>query len=142
MMLLNTSLSDMIMRDAPSSRGFDCYNPEDSWFAKHKYEVANEINESSKLNIHIRDYANGIKVDFPVMLHSIEFVDSDTSDIHSRIFVTFDPNKYDDKLQNHKLCLEFFNDERLNNFIIYKWTYGQTTTLHAMSFSLTNTQSV
>lgn len=133
-MLSNTSLSDIIMRDAPPSRVFDCYNQEDSWFAKHKYEVANEINESSKLIIHVRDYAHGINVDFPVMLHSVEFVDSDTSDIHSRIFVTFDLNKYDGKPQNLEFHLKVFNDERLNNFIIYKWTYGQTTTLHAVSY--------
>lgn len=123
------------MQDAPASRVFDCYNPADSWFAKHKYEIANEINENSMMVIHARDFANGITVEFPVKLHSIEFVDSYITDIHSRIFVTFDPNVYGMKFRNIKLCYEVFNNEKLNNFrISYGTDYGQGRVLKAICF--------
>lgn len=135
MMLSDTSLLNIIMRDAPASRVFDCYNRENSWFAKHKYEVANEINENSMMVIHARNLSNGMTVEFPVKLHAIEFIDSGTSDIHSRIFVTFDPKVYDMKFRNNELCYEVFNNEKLNNFrLSYGTDYGQGHILKAVCF--------
>lgn len=103
------------MQDAPISRVFDCYNPADSWFAKHKGKILDMLELPCVVRFRVYDYGSGVVAEFPTVLHHIELVETATSETHTRIFVAFNPNVYDGKLRNNKMSKLFFEDENLNH---------------------------